>query len=327
MRNSFESGKVEYIGYGVSVKNHDRDGDIRKTVAFQELSALNLPEELMSIDMVWSNSSNLPKLHSLIETIGKDQGIILYSIDTLLIGSSNEGIEYYEWMLRDELNLRVYDMTGRWPRLSEFSIENYTFNHDIESAQLKERLLEKLTSYYEKTKHNFKVRRINQKATPDFYLTDSPFKEIYYAYESYQIDLPTTMELLKEYCGINNVLTLRRLVQEYEKTILFSKEFLIYALDNRFILDLPKRCGTIPNEFFELKNMVDTYKSKNADLIQDMNEEDIFKNACSSTNILTNYQIYHRWDLAYMKKPKPRKPILRNFDIKEFKNKFKPINQ
>lgn len=327
MRSSFESGKVEYIGYGVSVKNHDHHGDIRKTVAFQELSALNLPEELMSIDMVWSNSSNRPKLHSLIETIGKDQGIILYSIDTLLIGSSNEGIEYYEWMLRDELNLRVYDMSGRWPRFSEFSIENYTFSNDLESAQLKEQLLEKLTSYYEKTKNNFKVRRINQKATPDFYLTDSPFKEIYYAYESYQIDLPTTMVLLKEYCGINNVLTLRRLVQEYEKTILFSREFTTYAFNNRFILDLPKRCGTIPDEFFELKNMVDTYKSKNTDLIQNMTEEDIFYKACSSTNILTNYQIYHRWDLAYMKKPKPRKPVLRNFDINEFKNKFKPINQ
>ena len=64
-----------------------------------------------------------------------------------------------------------------------------------------------------------------------------------------------------------------------------------------------------------------------ADLIQNMTEEQIFNAACSSTNILTNYQIYRRWDLAYMKKPKPRKPVLRNFDINEFKNKFKPINQ
>ena len=28
-----------------------------------------------------------------------------------------------------------------------------------------------------------------------------------------------------------------------------------------------------------------------------------------------------------MKKPKPRKPVLRNFDISEFKKKFKPIDQ
>lgn len=322
MRDHFESGKIEWIGYGVSVRN--LIGNVKKTVAYEELSSLDLPEELMSIDLARSNSDKRPKLEGLIETSGKNNGIILYSIDSLLVGSKNDGIEYYKWMLDIGLNLLVYDMSGRWPRLSEFSIDPEELEKD---PVLKYRKLENLKEYYEKHKDDFLKRRINRKITAEFFLTDSPFKEIYYAYESYQIDLPTTMELLSEYCGINNVLTLRKLVQDYERTIIFPKEFYCYYTKNRFILDLPKRCGSIPDEYFELKNMIDEYKLKNVDVLDKINEEELFKAATLSTNIKCNYQIYRRWDLTYMKKPKPRKPVLRDFDINEFKKKFKSINE
>lgn len=322
MRNSFETGKKEMIGYGVSVRN--LTGDITKTVAFEELTSLNLPAELMCIDLVRSNSDKRPKLHSLLESTVIGSGLILYSIDSLLVGNKNDGLSYYDWMLDLEMDVIVYDMSGRWPRLSEFSISRTELKNNPDLRAIK---LEALTNYYNANRGHFAKRRINRKIKSEFFLTDSPFKEIYYAYESYQIDLPTTMKLLKEYCGINNVITLRRLVQDYERTILFDKEFFVYYQENKYILDLPKRCGLIPDEYFELKHLVDEYKSKNTDLIQNMSEEKIFNEARVSSNIITNYQIYHRWDLAYMKKPKPRKPVLRNFDINEFKKKFKPIEQ
>ena len=322
MRNSFESGKIEMIGYGVSVRN--LTGDITKTVAFEELTSLNLPAELMSIDLVRSNSNKRPKLHSLLESSVTGSGLILYSIDSLLVGNKNDGLSYYDWMLDLNLDVLVYDMSGRWPRISEFTISRTELE---KNPELKRTKSEALRNYYNANRGNFVKRRINRKIKAEFFLTDSPFKEIYYAYESYQIDLPTTMELLKEYCGINNVITLRRLVQDYERTILFDKEFHDYYQKNRFILDLPKRCGLIPNEFFEIKNLVNEYKLNNSDTIKNMSEEKIFDEATASSNILCNYQIYHRWDLAYMKKPKPRKPVLRNFDINEFKNKFEPIEK
>ena len=227
-------------------------------------------------------------------------------------------------MLELKLEVVVYNMSGRWPRWSEFCISRTEMENNPE---LRESKLKALENYYNANRDNFLKRRINRKVTAEFFLTDSPFKEIYYAYESYQIDLPTTMELLKEYCGVNNVITLRKLVHDYEKTILFPREFDSYYQKNKFILDLPKRCGLIPDEFFELKNLINEYKLNNSDKIENMSEEEIFNAAAVLSNIICTYPVFRRWELAYMKKPKPRKPVLRNFDINEFKKKFKPIEQ
>ena len=99
------------------------------------------------------------------------------------------------------------------------------------------------------------------------------------------------------------------------------------CIPNKFILDLPKRCGLIPDEFFELKNLINEYKLNNSDKIENMSEEEIFNAAAVLSNIICTYPVFRRWELAYMKKPKPRKPVLRNFDINEFKKKFKPIEK
>lgn len=322
MINSFKDAYVEIIGYGVSVRSVV--GDVKNTVAFDELRSLDLPEELICIDLVRSNSDRRPKLHNLLETTGRDSVLVLYSIDSLLVGNKNDGLSFYDWMLELKLEVVVYDMSGRWPRWSEFCISRTEMENNPELRYTK---LEALENYYNANRDNFLKRRINRKVTAEFFLTDSPFKEIYYAYESYQIDLPTTMELLKEYCGVNNVITLRKLVHDYEKTILFPREFDSYYQKNKFILDLPKRCGLIPDEFFELKNLINEYKLNNSDKIENMSEEEIFNAAAVLSNIICTYPVFRRWELAYMKKPKPRKPVLRNFDINEFKKKFKPIEK
>ena len=322
MINSFKDAYVEIIGYGVSVRSVV--GDVKNTVAFDELRSLDLPEELICIDLVRSNSDRRPKLHNLLESTGRDSVLVLYSIDSLLVGNKNDGLSFYDWMLELKLEVVVYDMSGRWPRWSEFCISRTEMENNPELRYTK---LEALENYYNANRDNFLKRRINRKVTAEFFLTDSPFKEIYYAYESYQIDLPTTMELLKEYCGVNNVITLRKLVHDYEKTILFPREFDSYYQKNKFILDLPKRCGLIPDEFFELKNLINEYKLNNSDKIENMSEEEIFNAAAVLSNIICTYPVFRRWELAYMKKPKPRKPVLRNFDINEFKKKFKPIEK
>ena len=63
MINSFKDAYVEIIGYGVSVRSVV--GDVKNTVAFDELRSLDLPEELICVDLVRSNSDRRPKLQNL----------------------------------------------------------------------------------------------------------------------------------------------------------------------------------------------------------------------------------------------------------------------
>lgn len=322
MVDRFIPGKVEWVGYGVSVRNYS--GDVRSTVAYEELVSLAFEDDEISIDIVTSHSSNRPKLQGLIESAGSDNGIVLYSIDSLLVGNKNDGLKYYKRMLDKGIYLTVYDMSGRWPRSSEFSIdkENLEKNPDLKKFKY-----DALVKYYENKKGNFDVRRVNHKIKNEFFFGRSPFIDIYFAYESYQIDLPTTLELLRDYCGITSERTLRNIAQQFENLPSYPSALDIYCEDNPYILDLPKRCGLIPDEFFELKKLVDDYILKNPETVKEMSDRAIFYEACKDSNIITEYPVYHRWNLTYKKKPKPRKPVLRNFDINEFKKTFKPIDQ
>ena len=322
MVDCFKPGEAEWVAYGVSVRNYS--GDIRSTVAYEELTSLAFNDNEISIDIVTSHSYNRPKLQGLIESAGSDNCIVLYSIDSLLVGNKNDGLEYYKRMLDKGVNLIVYNMSGKWARTSDFSISRDELAKNPELKKLKYNALVK---YYENKKGIFDTRRVNHKIKNEYFFGGSPFIDIYYAYESYQIDLPTTLELLKDYCGITSERTLRNIVQQYEKTIFYPDDFNIFCEINPYILDLPKRCGLIPDEFFELKKLVDDYVLQNPKIVKGMSDKAIFCEACKHSDIITVYEIYHRWDLTYMKKPKPRKPVLRDFDINEFKKKFKSINE
>ncbi len=71
----------------------------------------------------------------------------------------------------------------------------------------------------------------------------SEFVEIYFAYESYQIDLPTTLSLLSEFCGIESKITFWQMARDFEVAPDYFS-----ALDSQSpeIWDLPKRCGGVP---------------------------------------------------------------------------------
>jgi hypothetical protein len=41
-------------------------------------------------------------------------------------------------------------------------------------------------------------------------------------------------------------------------------------------------------------------------------------------NMISSYNVFCRWDLLAKKAPKPRKPVLIDFDIDEFRKTYKP---
>ena len=324
MKNNFEAGKFESIAYGISVKNYG--GKAEETVAFQELKEIGIADSSIVVDVVRSDSWRRPKLESLIETYEHGDEIIILSIDTLLIGTNNKGIEYYKQILEKGIYLSVLDLSGRIARRSEFS----TCYYDSDSNEWKlktnhEELINNLIEYKSNKGDNFRVRRINKKFSADFYTKDSAFKEIYFAYEAYQIDYDTTIELFRKYCGINNVKTIRNIMSDYEKIVMYERDFFFYSKKHTDILELPKRYGGVPNEYFVMKSAIEEYITEHKSSIEGMTKVEIFNEATAKFYYYTSYEIYHRWELLEMKKPKPRIPIGRTFDIEKFKHMFSPI--
>ena len=43
----------------------------------------------------------------------------------------------------------------------------------------------------------------------------------------------------------------------------------------------------------------------------------------SVLGFIGGYQVFKRWELVAQKKPKPRKPVLYDFSIKDFEKKYK----
>ncbi len=325
MKNFFDSKKLEAIGYGVSVKNYN--GDVQNTVAFQELKEINIPDDHIAVDMVRSDSWKRPKLENLIKTCKRGDELVMLSIDTLLIGTNNKGIEYYKTILEKGIFLFVLDISGRVAKLSEFTTYYYEpflckwiakTNHD--------ELIEKLTAYKESINEVYRPRRINKKLSADFYTTDSIFKEIYFAYEAYQIDFETTVELFRNYCGINNVKTIRNIMCDYEKLVIYQKDFSERSKLHKDILELPKRIGGIPEEYYILKSAIEEFVEQYPDIASRKSKAEIFDLVNSILSYFISYEIYHRWELLEMNKPKPRIPIGRTFDVEKFKKTHKVIS-
>ena len=139
------------------------------------------------------------------------------------------------------------------------------------------------------------------------------FKEIYFAYESYQIDQPTTLSLLKEFCGIENKITFWLMARDYENTLRYADEL---SEQRNNICELPKRCGGLPAEYEQILACADARFSGIK------SEKDRIESAMLALNMIGSYTIFKRWQLLAAKKPKPRKPIPYDFNITEFRKKY-----
>ena len=87
-----------------------------------------------------------------------------------------------------------------------------------------------------------------------------------------------------------------------------------------------KRTGSIPEEFYYIKDKIEEKRNDPDADLQNAPESYLFE-LVVDPYMYIRYNVYHRWDLLYQKKPKPRKPIGDTFKVDEFKKKFKPINE
>ena len=141
------------------------------------------------------------------------------------------------------------------------------------------------------------------------------FKEIYFAYESYQIDLPTALQLARDYCDIAHKTTFWALAADYERSTSYDFDFELYANSHNGIKELPKRSCGVPNEYHQIKARMATAEPS-------LKYVDKFYFATNELGYFLSYDVFHRWELAYEKKPTPRKPVVTTFSIEKFKTKY-----
>lgn len=298
-------------GYGVSVRNTVID--ITTTVAYQELATLGLSD--IVIDIVRGDSSSRPELKKLIEELGPDDMIDIYSIDALLQGKSRRALDYYKALLEKDIALLIYDFSGAVARISPFSNlrfgdtmngEDFFERKDIDNSEL-------ISSFSEYIKNSKPKKNSGNKKTEKRLSFSPAFKEIYFAYESYQISQKLTLELLDEFCGIKNKLTFWLMAQDYERTLEYEFDLQNYAISTSEILELPKRCGSVPDEYYEILEHVDVPNKKSVDKAMEL------------LNMAAGYDVFHRWELAAQKVPKPRRGLELGFSLKEFRRRYIPI--
>ena len=302
-------------GYGVIIRNTPIDE--KNTVAYQELTTLGLEGEDAVIDIVRADSNARPKLEHLISTLSEGDRIDMYSVDTLLQVESKRADEYYSAILNKGIGLLIFDFSGAVARLSPFSTYRFGVRFKGEELLVKKNppydiLIADFCKYMETAKPQKKSgghtteKRLN--------ISDA-FKEIYFAYESYQIDQDTTISLLGKYCGIGNKVTFRLMAQDYERTAEYVFDLEQYAERNHEILNLPKRCGGLPAEYHEILNYAST--------LTDIPQRHIqIETAMTHLGFIGGYQVFKRWELVAQKKPKPRKPVLYDFSIKDFEKRY-----
>ena len=302
-------------GYGVIIRNTPIEE--KNTVAYQELTTLGLEGNDAVIDIVRADSSTRPKLEQLISTLSDGDRIDMYSVDTLLQGDSKKADEYYSAILSKGIGLLIFDFSGAIARLSPFSTYRFGDRFQGEDLLVKKNppydmLIADFCRYMETAKPQKNSgglrteRRLN---------ISNAFKDIYFAYESYQIDQDTTISLLGQYCGVGNKVTFRLMAQDYERTTDYVFDLEQYAEINPEILNLPKRCGGLPNEYHEILNYANT--------LTDIPQRHIqIETAMTHLGFIGGYQIFKRWELVAQKKPKPRKPVLYDFSIKDFEKKY-----
>lgn len=301
-------------GYGVIIRNTPTD--VKNTVVYQELTAIAHGGESAVIDVVRADAQAWPNLENLINSLSDGDRIDMYSIDTLLQGNKQRAVEYYSAIINKGIGLLIFDFSGAVARLSPFSTYRFGDRFKGEDLLVKKNppydmLIADFCEYIDtaKPKKNSGYLKTEKRMT-----FSQNFKDIYFAYESYQIDQDTTLELVKEYCGLGNKLTFRHMVQDYERTLGYVFDFEQYAEMNPEILNLPKRCGGLPAEYSEILDYANTL----TDIPKRHLQIDM---AMSELGFIAGYQVFKRWELVAKKTPKPRKPILNHFDVKEFEKR------
>lgn len=295
--------------YAVTVKgfkNYDKE-----QIALQELNAFSIVANKSVLEIVRPEVPSRPLLDELIENLTSEDYLYIYSIETFFKGKNNNGLEYYKKILEKGINLMIYDFSGSVCKLSEFSnvcTKNLPFQIEKKETPIEEQV-QNVVNYLNNRNENSNVATFKRKSDKITFA----FMSIYFAYEGYEITTPKALELVKKYCNIENKRTFYRTALEFERSTEYSFWVDAHCSPDPDFIRLPKRCGGVPEEYFKIKELIETYSS-------DLTEEDKIQRAIAELNILMIPEIYIRWDLDYKKVPKPRNTIPRRFKEESLEN-------
>lgn len=312
------------IGYGVSVRNtKENDVSAEQTIPAQELESLGYTGQMQVVEIVRSMDDRRPMLDKIIEEFTADDMIALYSINTLFKGKKNRGLEYYSKILDKGIGLQIFDFSGAAPRMSKYSTVSfecvpYQFN--------KGQLIEMLRQDVENVSASVgkKIR-----SDMDFYMglldSENPsnvkakaFKEIYFAYEAYQLSSEDTEKLLEKYCGIATKVTFWRVAADFERTFAYADSLMNFCCENgTSILDYPKRCGGVPSEYYEIRSFAES-------LPEHLSDRKKIETAIKELRLGINVEIYYRWHLAECRAKRPRN-TLPGFSLEDFRSTHQTI--
>lgn len=358
--------------YGLLL-NQDNKAVRENSLAYQELENLGFSDDEMYIDIVRNETKLRPELERLIKELKKGQPIDndgdeispenkhsentpkdekqvqMYSIAPLVMGKFPAGLYYYKELLQTGADIIIYDFSNQFMKLSKFSTINFDGSSKSIELLFKE-FCNDLIELRKEVSRSGEYKRKRGNIISDIALekdskTGNAFKEIYFAYENYKIDLPTALNLLKKYCNIDNKSTFIQLISDYEKTRAYFSDFVKYANECPDILDLPKRStpklkeqGNDTANVSDIDNLISAFKQNGFDfspknictmsleerikLVDDALQSTAYKKALTELRIITEKAIVRRWLLAVVKIPRPRKPIDTSFSIEEFENKY-----
>ena len=291
----------KYYLYGVTVKgikNYDKE-----QIALQEFESLSTLGATEILEMVRPEVAKRPKLEQLIKDLNEEDYIFMYSIDTLFKGKNNKGLEYYKQILAKGINLVIFDFSGKVCKLSPFSNTNLKVEHFYKKKDLSiEDQVNSLSQYINSREEGMKLGSFKKKGDK---ISDE-FMCIYFAYEGYEINSEKALDLAKEYSDIQNKRTFWKAAEEFEKSYDYTFRFRLHMDFDKDFVRFPKRCGGIPEEYFQIKEIIAKYS-------EDLLFEQKIIMAAEELNMMVLPEMYIRWDLAYNKEPKPRNAVARSF--------------
>ena len=271
----------------------------QKLRAIEELKSLGIGEGDIVLDI---GDKERNELKAIISFLKPGDRIDVFSIKSL-------SPELYFSILEKNIDILVYDFSGAVARIHTcstlmFDAEGNDFF--IKNPLSYKTLLSQFPSFLEKYKNG-------RKSYLEF---SDAFKDLYFAYESYQIDAEMTLTLLEELCGISTMPMFYAVAKDYEKSLCYEFDLLQYAEECKEILEKPKRCNRTPKEYFEIIE----YMSSHPVLTDD--EEKKVNIAMKKLGFVAGYDVFHRWHLANKKISFSNKPSPINFSLKQFQEKY-----
>lgn len=299
-----------YVGYGCVISNTKKDPT--QSSVYKALQSLGIDD--IYVDTVLVSTKKRPVLERLISELEPHDRIYMSDISDLLSGA-NKAREYYKQILDKGIELFIADLSKTFFHINPLSTVRKDLVPVVNSPLPLKLDTEEMLKRFDEFVSNYTAteRRGRQKC----YVNDFPneWKELYFEYEGYRIDLQTLLERAKQF-NIFNYPTLVKKFADYEQSLDYFDDTIEYYQHDPDFIHTPKRLVkreknkiVFPEEYLIIKEHLE----------RDNEQVDYKINGMSETYITqTGYQycffindvIYQRYsNLETMKIPRKTRDI------------------